>query len=125
LSNARGSGSPISALAFIGGNEMIYHVRAKFDNDTAADFLEKLTDGTIASQKPDGAEMVASMKRAVVNENNEVEWSEMCFCPSPLYHERATVLDHHFEDIVTEPIASHTTYNGRPFMDYLHGLATG
>jgi len=103
---------------------MIYHVKANFRKDTAVEFLRKLTDGTIANQKPDGAELVASMERAVVNEGGEVEWSEMCLCPSPLYHERATVLDHHFENIVTKLIASHSHYSGRPFMDYLRGLAT-
>ncbi len=58
------------------------------------------------------------MERAVVNANGVVEWSEMCFCPSPLHHERATVLDRHFEDIVTEPIDGHTTYEGESFLNY-------
>ena len=46
---------------------MIYHVQARFRADTAAEFLAKLTDGTISGQRPDGAELVASMQRAVVN----------------------------------------------------------
>jgi hypothetical protein len=98
---------------------MIYHVRARFREDTAELLLVKLSNGTIGKQRPDGRELVASMERAVVNANGEVEWSEMCFCPSPLHHERATVLDAHFEDIVAEPIDAHTIYEGEPFLNYL------
>ena len=101
---------------------MIYHVRAKFRDDTAAVFLAKLTDGTIGNQRPDGAELVASMERAVVNADGQIEWSELCYCPTPLLHERATVLDLHFEDIITEPIEAHAQYEGRPFMDRLQEL---
>lgn len=102
---------------------MIYHVQARFREETAKAFLTKLTDGTVSNQKPDGQEIVASMDRAVINAEGLVEWSEMCFCSSPLGHERATVLDHHFDEISTEPIDSKTTYEGQPFMDYLRALA--
>ncbi len=98
---------------------MIYHVQARFREGTARSLLAKLTDGTIQDQRPDGPELVASMNRAVVSESGKVEWSEMCFCPSPLYHERTTVLDHHFADITTDPIDSHEAYQGRPFMEFL------
>ncbi|MGI9365211.1 MAG: hypothetical protein ACR2O8_08510 [Rhizobiaceae bacterium] len=102
---------------------MIYHVWARFDNETATELLAKLTDGTIANQRPDGPELVASLNRAVMNEDGLVEWSEMCFCSSPLSHERETVLDLHFNDIVTEPIDEITQYRGRPFMEHLQALA--
>ena len=98
---------------------MIYHVRARFREDTAAAFLAKLTDGTIEDQRPDGRELVASMKRAVISENGLIEWSEMCYCDSPLAHERATVLDSHFDDISVEPIDVYESYKGCAFMDYL------
>ena len=81
---------------------MIYRVRARFRTDTAAAFLEKLTDGTVQQQSPDGPEIVASMSRAVLNGAGEIEWSELCYCHSPLAHERATVLDAHFDDMSTE-----------------------
>ena len=103
---------------------MIYHVRARFRPGTASVFLEKLTDGTIAGQRPDGPELVASMKRAVVNAEDRVEWSEMCYCQPPLAHERATVLDAHFDDIQAEPIEAHVQYEGRPFMDHLRTLVS-
>ena len=102
---------------------MIYHVTADFRTNTAAAFLEKLTDGSIADQKPDGSEIVASMDRAVVNSKGAVEWSELCYCDTPLAHERATVLDHHFKNIRADPIESNEKYQGRPFMEYLRELA--
>ena len=98
---------------------MIYHVQARFREGTARSLLGKLTDGTIQEQRPDGPELRASMSRAVVNEDGNVEWSEMCFCPSPLHHERTTVLDHQFDNITTDPIDGHQTYQGRPFMEFL------
>lgn len=103
---------------------MIYHVEARFRADTAKEFLARLTDGTIASQRPDGAELVASMERAVVNEQGQVEWSELCYCEPPLAHERATVLDLHFDDIRTSPVEAYEQYKGHAFMDHLRTLAS-
>lgn len=101
---------------------MIFHVTAKFREETAAEFLTKLTDGSIRDQTPDGSEMYASMDRAVVNKDGLVEWSEMCFCSPPLQHERETVLDFHFTDITTQPIEEITLYEGDSFNDYLRDL---
>ena len=103
---------------------MIYHVRARLNEQQATALLKKLANGTIARQRPDGSELVASLERAVVNDDGLVEWSEMCFCPSPLLHERTTVLDQHFDYIVTEPINAHANYPGRAFMQYLGEFAT-
>jgi hypothetical protein len=103
---------------------MIYHVRASLREENAAAFLEKLTDGSIASQRPDGPELVASMERAVINATGKVEWSEMCLCPSPLFHERATVLDQHFDDIITQPIEEHASYFGKSLMEHLRVVAS-
>jgi hypothetical protein len=103
---------------------MIYHVRASLGEENAAALLEKLTDGSIAYQQPDGPELVASMERAVINAERKAEWSEMCLCPSPLFHERATVLDRHFEDIITHPIEAHSSYSGKSLMEHLRAIAT-
>ena len=102
---------------------MIYHVRARFKAETARDFHAKLSDGSIANQRPDGPELIASMDRAVVNAEGQVEWSETCYCTPPLAHERATVLDMHFEDIVTEPVEAHTRFDGQPFVASVRKLA--
>ena len=102
---------------------MIYKVRAKFKISTAAAFLDRLTDGSIEDQRPDGAEMVEAMHRAVVRPDGTVEWSEQCYCPTPLAHERETVLDTYFEHFATEEIDDYEPYDGTPFMEYLQGLA--
>ena len=102
---------------------MIYRVRARFKTDTAAAFLMKLTDGTIQQQIPDGPEIVASMNRAVLNGAGEIEWSELCYCNPPLAHERATVLDAHFDDMSIKTIEDYQQYDGEPFMKYLKQLA--
>ena len=46
----------------------------------------------------------------------------MCFCEQPLAHERATVLERHFDSITTEPIEDHEQYDGEPFVEYLRTL---
>ena len=102
---------------------MIYRVRAPFNADTAAALQRKLLDGSIQAQQPDGSEIVASMNRAVMTKAGYVEWSETCFCEPPLQHERATVLDEHFEDLSTSVIDSHQQYEGEPFMIHLQKLA--
>ena len=102
---------------------MIYKVRARFKTATSAAFLDRLTDGSVAGQRPDGAEIVASMNRAVVTASGYVEWSERCYCPTPLHHERQTVLDDHFDTISTEVIDEIQHYDGQPFMNYLKQLA--
>jgi len=56
---------------------MHYEVTARFMETTADEFLRILGDGTISNQKPDGGELVASMKRAVVTTSGEVKWSEV------------------------------------------------
>ena len=104
---------------------MIYKVRARLKEASAAEFHRKLLDGTIANQRPDGQEIVDSMNRAVVTESGEIQWSETCYCSSPLKHERQTVLDHHFDDISTEVIEAYQAYKGRPFIDYLTELVDG
>lgn len=102
---------------------MHYEVTARFIEATAGEFLRKLVDGSISNQKPDGRELVASMKRAVVTSSGEIRWSEVCYCSTPLAHERQTVLDHHFTDISTDEIEGYRDYEGRSFMEYLTELA--
>ena len=97
----------------------IYRVTARFKTKTAEDLRRKLDDGSIAAQQPDGQEMVAAFGRATVTESGDVRWSETCYCPTPLAHERATVLDRFFENLTTAPIETHQRYEGRPFLEYL------
>jgi len=98
---------------------MIYKVIAKFDFGKAKEFHQKLTDGTIQKQRPDGPEMMNSMDRATIDHNGDVNWTELCYCPTPLKHERATIYDKYFTDLKTEPIEKHQTSEGKSFMDKL------
>lgn len=98
---------------------MHYAVCGQFLGEKSAEFLQLLTDGTIVSQKPDGKEIVASMQRAVVDEEGLVRWSEVCYCPTPLEHERTTVYDHFFSELETREIDGYQEFQGEPFMLFL------
>ncbi len=101
---------------------MIYHVTARFREETACLFRNQLTNGQVAAQQPDGPEIVASMHRAVVMENRRIAWTETCFCRIPLAHERKTVLDLYFEDIIATEAPYHISLAGLPFMEHLKAL---
>jgi hypothetical protein len=98
---------------------MIYQIKAKFNYDKAQEFYQKLTDGTILKQHPDGPEMVNSMNRASIDDNGDINWTELCYCPTPLKHERATVYDRYFTNIQTEHIKNHKEFEGKSFMEKL------
>ena len=101
------------------GTQMIYSVKARFDLKKMPEFYRKLTDGTILNQKPDGQEIVESMKRARIVEPNMIQWTETCYCSPPLKHERETVYDHFLTDIETEIADDYMEFEGKPFLDYL------
>ena len=98
---------------------MIYSVKARFIEEKTRDFYQKLTDGTIKNQKPDGNEIIESMKRAKITAPNVIEWSEMCFCSTPLKHERETIYDNFLIDFETTRIDDYVEYAGEFFMDFL------
>ena len=85
----------------------------------ATQFLRNLTDGTIAQQKPDGEEIVASMDRASIADDGYVFWTETCFCATPLKHERETQLDQCFSDIEITPTNVHKIFDGPGLMAHL------
>ena len=103
---------------------MHYAIRGHFQLDKAAEFLQLLTDGSIVSQEPDGKEIVASMQRASIDESDTVRWSEVCYCPTPLEHERATVYDHFFSQLKTSVIDGYHDFPGRPFLEFLRDQAS-
>ena len=99
---------------------MIYKVRAKYKKEKVTEFFEKLTNGTVSSQRPDGQEIVSSMKRAMIIEPGIIEWYEMCYCPTPLQHEIATVYDQYLSDITTEVVDDYgEVVEGDSFWSYL------
>ena len=96
-----------------------YSVKAKFIENMMDQFYQKLTDGTIANQKPDGNEIIESMKRAKITGLSTIEWSEMCFCSQPLKHERETVYNHYLTDLETKVVDEYVEFDGESFMEYL------
>jgi len=96
-----------------------YSVKAKFIENTMDQFYQKLTDGTIENQKPDGNEIIQSMKRAKVTGPNTIEWSEICFCSQPLKHERETVYNLYLTDLETTVVTEYVEFDGESFMEYL------
>jgi hypothetical protein len=93
---------------------MLYRIRAKPISSKLKTFNLALRDGTIQRQTPDGQEIVASMKRAIID-GDEVQWYERCFCNPPLAHERSTVYDRYFIDMQIEPVDSVSALHGESF----------
>jgi hypothetical protein len=113
---------PVQSLDVNGGN-MIYKVKARVIDETIGEFYRKLADGTVAKQRPDGEEIVASMKRAVLTGPGVAEWYETCFCPTPLYHERQTQYDFYFADMTTEPAEQYGEIQGASLWSYMDSKA--
>ncbi len=102
---------------------MFYDVKAQLNTSTATVLLRKLTDGTIANQRPDGMEMKRALAAAVITPAGEVRFNIGCYCSTPLAHERATVLDEHFDNLQIDPTGSPEELSGENFMDHLHTVA--
>ena len=98
---------------------MFYSVKAQYNEEKMEEFYQKLTDGTIQNQKPDGYEIVNSMKRAKITAPKLIQWSEMCLCPTPLKHERQTIYDHFLTDLETQSIDDYVDFEGESFFDFL------
>ena len=101
---------------------MLYRVRASILQDNMEKFFQKLSDGTIEQQEPDGPEIVASMRRAKLTSPGVIEWSETCYCPTPLAHERETVYDYFLSEMDTEEISARPEIEGESFWAYLKKL---
>ena len=101
---------------------MIYSIKGKFIQEKMQEFFQKLTDGTIENQKPDGLEIISSMKRAKITEPGIIQWSEMCFCSPPLKHERQTVYDKYFSELEINQIEDYADFKGESFFNFLKKL---
>ncbi len=102
---------------------MIYKVNAKYITDKIPEFYQKLTDGTIENQRPDGAEMRASMERAKITHPGTIEWYETCYCATPLAHERATVYDFFLTDMHAVEVDDYGASEGASFWSLLTDTA--
>ena len=83
------------------------------------ELYQKLSDGTITSQKPDGREIVSSIRNAKLTKPMIVEWCETCFCETPLAHERETVYDQYLHDMEVIEINVNPELDGQSFWEYL------
>lgn len=97
---------------------MLYLVKAKPVVAEMPRLWTLLNDGTIEAREPDGREILASMRRAVMK-NGKVEWHETCYCSPPLRHERATVYDQFFSEMEIGPLVPTTSLKGESFWHYL------
>ena len=52
---------------------MRYHVKATILEEKMVEFYQKLSDGTITSQKPDGREIVSSIRKGILTKPLVVE----------------------------------------------------
>jgi hypothetical protein len=100
---------------------MLYLVKGRLIASELARFWNLLNDGTIEAQEPDGREIIASMRRAVMNEDT-VEWQETCYCSPPLRHERTTVYDKFFTSMETRSLLGSVTLKGESFWEYLQNM---
>ena len=98
---------------------MRYHVKATMLEEKMGEFYQKLSDGTITSQKPDGREIVSSIRNAKLTKLMIVEWCETYFCETPLAHERETVYDQYFHDMEVIEINDNPELDGQYFWEYL------
>ena len=64
------------------GYSVLYAVSASLIPDRAGEFFTRLTDGSIAAQRPDGQEIVAAMGRARIGSDGTAGSTETCFCPA-------------------------------------------
>src|SRR5262245_3794866 len=63
------------------------------------------------------------MKRAVLTGPGVAEWYEMCFCPTPLQHERQTQYNSYFTDMTTEPAEGYGEIQGASLWSYMTSKA--
>jgi hypothetical protein len=99
-----------------------YQVQARILENRMEDFFARLSDGSVESQKPDGREIVASMRRARLVGPSTIAWCETCYCSTPLAHERETVYDHFLTEIETTLIEEDPPLEGDSFWDHLESL---
>ena len=52
----------------------------------------------------DGPYIVKAMKEAKITAPGTIEWYELCYCPTPLKHEREIVYDEFLTELTTAPI---------------------
>jgi len=102
---------------------MLYKVQAKMREGKMEAFFTALTDGSIATQEPDGTTIVNAMQKALMIDDETLAWYEVCHCATPLAHERETVYDAYLYDIETTLVYKvQADIVGKSFWDYLESI---
>jgi len=96
---------------------MIYKVQARFIEGKREEFYKLINSVKLKIQWPDGPYIIGAMKKATIDSSGLVRWTELCYCPSPLWHERKTVYDKFFTDMETEVVDKHEDFEGESFID--------
>ena len=100
--------------------DMLYKIKANFHEDLLPEFFTKLTDGTIEQQKPDGLEIIKSIKKAKITAEKTLEWYEHCLCEIPLNHERETIYNRYFYNFnISDVVEEKDDIKGDLFWEYL------
>ena len=99
---------------------MLYKIKAKIKPETLKDFFTVLTDGSVESQKPDGTTILKAMKEAVMVDDSHIEWYEVCYCATPLRHERETIYDKYLTEFQPTMVYEvKDDIQGKPFWTYI------
>ena len=97
---------------------MRYHVKATMLEEKMGEFYQKLSDGTIMGQRPDGREIVSSIRKAKLTKPLVVDWCETCFCETPLANERETVYDKYYKDMEEVGINDNVEIDDQTYREY-------
>jgi len=99
---------------------MLYHVKAKYIEEKLSEFYSLLTSGEVEKLHTAGSSIVKAMlEDAVETEPGTIEWTEKCFCETPLELERDLVFDTFLTDMETAPVEDSLNFSGTPFSEIL------
>ena len=102
---------------------MLYKVEAKFYKDKLPAFFKALNDGSIENQKPDGSTMHKAIQEAIMIDSENLAWYEVCYCATPLKHERETVYDRYLYEMQTTLVdAVKDDLHGASFWEYMEKM---
>jgi len=101
---------------------MMYKVKARVIEEKLDDYFKLLASGKVEKMGVDGPYIVNAMKEAKITAPGIIEWYELCYCPTPLKHERSIVYDEFLTDLTTEPVEKVGKIEGEVFWETAVGL---
>jgi len=94
---------------------MMYRVKARVIEEKLDDYFKLLASGKVETMGVDGPYIVNAMKEAKITAPGIIEWHELCYCSTPLKHERSIVYDEFLTDLTTQPVKKVGKIEGDPF----------